>query len=97
MGDSPQHLSDDEKHIGVGHQRDVLPPDPDEHLSAEEKARIVSQTKHQWQTGSILTTAQDKKLLRKLDYKLIPWVRPPCPYIVRMQIADTSSSYASST
>lgn len=46
LGDSPQHLSDDEKNIGGGHQRDVLPPDPDEHLSAEERARIVSQTKH---------------------------------------------------
>jgi len=51
--------SDDEK-LNVHKSEFVLDdeiPDPDAHLSPEEKARI------------------DKALLRKLDFKLIPWVR----------------------
>lgn len=45
--DSGRSPSDDEKVIGHGHvsntHRGELPPDPDEHLSPEEKAKIVSQ------------------------------------------------------
>ena len=45
--DSGRSPSDDEKAIGHVHMSnahgDELPPDPDEHLSPEEKAKIVSQ------------------------------------------------------
>jgi hypothetical protein len=52
---------------------DALPPDPDDGLSDEERAIIVSLTDQA--AGSPLTKfLQDKKLLRKLDFKLIPWV-----------------------
>jgi hypothetical protein len=43
--DSGRSPSDDEKAIGHGHiahPHADLPPDPDEHLSPEEKAKIVS-------------------------------------------------------
>lgn len=60
--DSGHSPSDDEKRVGVkqgdfetlGHGQ--LPPDPDAHLSAEEKVVI------------------DRKLLWKLDLRLIPWL-----------------------
>ena len=45
--DSGRSPSDDEKAIGHGHisnaHGEELPPDPDEHLSPEEKAKIVSE------------------------------------------------------
>lgn len=45
--DSGRSPSDDEKAIGHGHiyhaHGDEVPPDPDEHLSPEEKAKIVSE------------------------------------------------------
>ncbi|KAF7885429.1 uncharacterized protein EAF02_003938 [Botrytis sinoallii] len=51
---------DDEKEVVGLHENapspDLLPPDPDAHLSDEEKAAI------------------DRKLVRKLDWTLIPWL-----------------------
>jgi len=52
-----------------------MPPDPDENLSAEEKAHIVG-----FYLLRALSTcisnghSQDRKLLWKLDCALIPWV-----------------------
>lgn len=66
--------SDDEKHIDNKHVADVdhLPPDPDEHLSAEEKAKIVCDD-HVDQRFSA-DVSQDRRLLWKLDLVLIPWL-----------------------
>ena len=40
--DSGRTPSDDEKRVGVDATYGELPPDPDAHLSNEERARIVS-------------------------------------------------------
>lgn len=78
--DSDSAPSDDEKRVtGVqqgqfetlGHGQ--LPPDPDAGLSEAEKAAIVSTILRQWWIR-LLTIAQDKKLLWKLDLRLIPWL-----------------------
>lgn len=74
-------LDDKEKVVGVeqggfetiGHGQ--LPPDPDASLSHEERARIVSVPR----CGRLflpapLTLHQDRKLLWKLDLRLIPWL-----------------------
>jgi hypothetical protein len=50
-----------------------IPPDPDDGLSAEERALIVSWSL-QAVRGRTYAIFKDKKLLRKLDMKLIPWV-----------------------
>lgn len=55
-GASDRSPSTEEKEIGVEKSHFDLPPDPDGHLSAEERAAI------------------DRKLLWKLDIKLIPWL-----------------------
>ena len=47
-------------------------PDPDAGLSDEERALQVSRLLLFHST--LLTHIQDRKLLRKLDYKLIPWL-----------------------
>ena len=71
-----------EEDIGVAHlhgERSDLPADPDAGLSSEEKAEIVS-----WSCDAhpscrtALTILQDRKLVRRLDFKLIPWVRQVC-------------------
>lgn len=59
--------------------RSELPPDPDAHLSEAEKAAIVSSiclSPSQNTDDPLLTRhpAQDKKLLWKLDLRLIPWL-----------------------
>ncbi len=60
--DSGHSPADDEKKLGMEHGEyetlghDQLPPDPDAHLSPEERAAI------------------DRKLLWKLDLRLIPWL-----------------------
>lgn len=65
---------------GVGDQYPYdgqLPPDPDAHMSAEEKAAIVSSPRSIKfpQVPRIgLTIDQDRKLLWKLDLTLIPWL-----------------------
>jgi hypothetical protein len=74
--------SDDEK---VAHQDEEtnatvpytsdLPPDPDAHLSPEERTKIVSAIEFDAQHDGKLIVNQDRKLLWKLDYTLIPWVR----------------------
>ncbi len=48
--------------------------DPDEHLSAEERAAIVRNPLHP--NFRQLIVAQYRKLLWKLDLTLIPWVSP---------------------
>jgi hypothetical protein len=50
-----------------------LPPDPDAHLSAEEKAAIVSIHLPSLEEEG-LRVVQDRKLLWKLDLTLIPWL-----------------------
>ncbi|KAL8719729.1 MAG: hypothetical protein Q9225_003299 [Loekoesia sp. 1 TL-2023] len=77
--DSGHSPSDDEKKVGVeaggfetlGHGE--LPPDPDADLSPEERAKIV---RIQASIQKVLSTdaAQDRRLLWKLDLRLIPWL-----------------------
>lgn len=58
----------------VGAHHDIS--DPDAHLSPEERAKIVSRT-HQrllYYCSNRSLHIQDKKLLWKLDLKLIPWL-----------------------
>jgi hypothetical protein len=55
-----------------------LPPDPDRHLSAEERDAIVSLPYIQLQLNATNASIQDRKLLWKLDMKLIPWVSFSC-------------------
>ena len=74
-------IDDKEKVVGVEHGefetlgRGQLPPDPDAGLSLEERAHIVSlpRCKHLYLLAR-LTVHQDRKLLRKLDLRLIPWL-----------------------
>lgn len=51
-------------------------PDPDANLTEEERAAEVSpvHTLAQYTRTNTLTFSQDKKLLRKLDLHLIPWL-----------------------
>ena len=57
-----------------------LPPDPDEGLSPEEKAQVVGFPAKLQNLGphqilrQKLSQQQEKKLLRRLDWALIPWV-----------------------
>jgi len=56
-----------------------LPPDPDSHLSAEERAKIVSYSSFASFFSNCLGgfanwRLQDRKLLWKLDLTLIPWL-----------------------
>jgi hypothetical protein len=49
-------------------------PDPDAGLSDEERAAIVCFRGVAVKTPSSSPCLQDKKLVRKLDWKLIPWL-----------------------
>jgi len=73
---SPPHMSDEER-VGPALR------DPDAHLSDEERAEVVSlptvsdaaQNDATLRNATpILTCSQDRKLVRRLDFMLIPWV-----------------------
>lgn len=69
-----QSPSDNEKHTGQS-PIDLINqevPDPDAHLSEEERKKIVRYRCCAFRDR--LTLQQDRKLLWKLDIQLIPWV-----------------------
>lgn len=83
--DSAHSPSSDEKKLGVEaggfetHGHGDLGPDPDAGLSEEEKAKIVSGLTDEVksspaQAQKLTSLAQDRKLLWKLDLRLIPWL-----------------------
>lgn len=80
--DSGRGPSDEEKRIDdaqvVLSDVNTLPPDPDAHLSPEEKAKVVCspillqfEDIEENRTNYVI---QDRKLLWRLDIKLIPWL-----------------------
>lgn len=72
--------SSEEKKIGDEHidneRRHTIEnlPDPDEGLSEEERAAQVRCTPHPRHEPELTEHSQDRKLLWKLDLKLIPWL-----------------------
>ena len=85
MASAAERLSDgasEEKKIGSGHDHVEDPglrhtienlPDPDAGLSEEERAAHVH-LPFNLSEKKILTHLQDRKLLWKLDLKLLPWL-----------------------
>ena len=55
-----------------GHQTLNTLPDPDAGLNNEERAKIVSRYDGCWLDRT--NFSQDRKLLWRLDFKLIPWL-----------------------
>lgn len=75
MTDKEKNSSD----ANNSHDEGDLLADPDAHLSLEEKEEVVCDppSRH-LQNSKQLTpcpSIQDRKLIRKLDFMLIPWVR----------------------
>jgi hypothetical protein len=91
--------SESEKSPKVGHfaHSIELPRDPDAHLSEAEREAIVRWI-NQMGLEVVLTRSQERKLIRKLDIKLIPWVRQvKSEYIKMVTEADACHSYVFST
>jgi hypothetical protein len=82
MASAAERLSDhasEEKEIGQAQFDDVHDsidnlPDPDAGLSKEERAIQVTLPHTFIQSSILIELFQDRKLLRKLDLKLIPWL-----------------------
>ena len=75
--DSAHSPSDDEK-TGQGAFQNLghgeLPPDPDAHLSLEERAAIVCSIHRIPPLSWLINLFKDRKLVWKLDLRLIPWL-----------------------